>query len=82
MLNNGAKWYNFSPPRWSFIAPPLTTIVVLLTSELSLIDDKDDTVVCLYTVLSYTTLRDTTLFACRRPISEANSEASTASRSR
>ena len=24
MLNNGAKWYNFSPPRWSFIAPPLT----------------------------------------------------------
>ena len=26
MLNNGAKWYNFSPPRWSFIAPPLTPI--------------------------------------------------------
>ena len=25
MLNNGAKWYNFSPPRWSFIAPPLTS---------------------------------------------------------
>ena len=25
MLHNGAKWYNFSPPRWSFIAPPLTT---------------------------------------------------------
>ena len=24
MLNNGAKWYNFSPPRLSFIAPPLT----------------------------------------------------------
>ena len=24
MLHNGAKWYNFSPPRWSFIAPPLT----------------------------------------------------------
>ena len=24
MLNNGVKWYNFSPPRWSFIAPPLT----------------------------------------------------------
>ena len=24
MLNNGAKWYNFSPPKWSFIAPPLT----------------------------------------------------------
>ena len=20
MLNNGAKWYNLSPPRWSFIA--------------------------------------------------------------
>ena len=36
------------------------TIVVLLTSALSLIDDKDDAVVCLYTVLSYTTLRDTT----------------------
>ena len=33
MLNNGAKWYNFSPPRWSFIAPPLTprsiTLVVV-----------------------------------------------------
>ena len=26
MLNNGAKWYNFSPPRWSIIAPPLTRI--------------------------------------------------------
>ena len=26
MLNNGAKWYNFSPPRWSFIAPPLTSM--------------------------------------------------------
>ena len=26
MLNNGAKWYNFSPPRWSFIAPPLTPV--------------------------------------------------------
>ena len=24
MLHNGAKWYNFSPPRWSIIAPPLT----------------------------------------------------------
>ena len=39
-------------------------IVVLLTSELSLIDDKDDAVVCLYTVLSYTTLRDTTARTC------------------
>ena len=37
------------------------TIVVLLTSELSLIDDKDDAMVCLYTVLSYTTIRDTTI---------------------
>ena len=26
MLHNGAKWYNFSPPRWSFIAPPLTAM--------------------------------------------------------
>ena len=26
MLNNGAKWYNFSPPRWSFIAPPLMSL--------------------------------------------------------
>ncbi len=24
MLNNGARWYNLSPPRWSIIAPPLT----------------------------------------------------------
>ena len=29
MLNNGAKWYNFSPPRWSFIAPPLTEYAAL-----------------------------------------------------
>ena len=28
---------------------------------MSLIDDKDDAIVCLYTVLSYTTLRDTTI---------------------
>ena len=34
MLNNGAKWYNFSPPRWSFIAPPLTRAeVATLTTE-------------------------------------------------
>ena len=32
---------------------------LLLTSELSLIDDKDDAMVCLYTVLYYTTIRDT-----------------------
>ena len=31
MLNNGAKWYNFSPPRWSFIAPPLTSRVLEIT---------------------------------------------------
>ena len=36
------------------------TIVVLLTSDLFFIDDKNDAMVCLYTVLSYTTLRDTT----------------------
>ena len=29
ILNNGAKWYNFSPPRWSIIAPPLTRTVRL-----------------------------------------------------
>ena len=30
MLHNGAKWYNFSPPRWSFIAPPLTRFLFLV----------------------------------------------------
>lgn len=25
-LHNGARWYNFSPPRWSIIAPPLTAM--------------------------------------------------------
>ena len=62
------------PPSRYIIAPPFTpllrnsskrsmlslTIVVLLTSELSLIDDKDDAMVCLCAVLSYTTIRDTT----------------------
>ena len=33
MLNNGAKWYNFSPPRWSFIAPPLTGSVFSRKSD-------------------------------------------------
>ena len=29
MLNNGAKWYNFSPPRWSFIVSLLRDYVRL-----------------------------------------------------
>ena len=35
MLNNGAKWYNFSPPRWSFIAPPLTHEATKQKTELN-----------------------------------------------
>ena len=37
MLHNGAKWYNFSPPRWSFIAPPLTAVDAKADNEGSLL---------------------------------------------
>ena len=43
------------------------TIVVLLTSDLFIYDDKDDAMVCLCTVLFYTMLRDTTRSARAGP---------------